>query len=127
MQTTMTNADRLAEEIATNGSYELAVKVGRTRLLTIEVRIDTDIDADDNDGPAYVLESDDEILWASDIDEARATVADMVRGARNAWMEEQEEKRADFAREVLEELISLGQSLEVLRALRAANLIGDTF
>jgi polyhydroxyalkanoate synthesis regulator phasin len=71
----------------------------------------------------YLIEDDDSANECDEFEEARSIVADMLRTARNTAQDEREEQDNESARDFVEALIDDGRAADVLRALRAANLI----
>jgi hypothetical protein len=118
MQTTKIN---LTGTVARDGWAGVPVRLQGDRLETIAITEDLEIDPED--GPGWCIASDEETTYASDEEDVRAAVACMAREIRNARTAKLLEDDTDNARDFVESLLDDGKAADVLRALKAANLI----
>jgi hypothetical protein len=118
MQTTRTS---LTDRATAEGFVLIPVRLGGEELDSIAVTIDADLD--EEDGPGYLIQSDDDSRWASDEEDTRAAVAELAREIRNAEIDRRAEADNESARDFVDCLCDAGRAADVLRALKAANLI----
>lgn len=73
----------------------------------------------DEDGDGYAVEGEDFEGDYGDASDARYALADGIRGARNARMEEEQDAAKDEAQTLLDDLLDSGRALDVIKLLRS--------
>jgi hypothetical protein len=111
----------LTDRATTEGFVTIPVKLQGAELDSIAITIDADLD--EEDGPGYLIQSDEDSRWASDEEDTRSAVAELAREIRNAEIDRRAEADNESARDSVDRLCDAGRAADVLRALKAANLI----
>jgi hypothetical protein len=113
------DAEKVWDEL---GTVRFAARLQGERIGEVTLTIDREW-TEDAETYRYTIEDDDSANECDEFEEARSIVADMLRTARNATKDEREEQDNESARDFVEALIDDGRAADVLRALKAANLI----
>jgi excinuclease UvrABC nuclease subunit len=113
------DAGKVLDEL---GTVRFAARLQGERIGEVTLTVDREW-TEDSETYRYLIEDDDSANECDEFEEARAIVADMIRTARNATRDEREEQDNESARDFVEALIDGGKAADVLRALKAANLI----
>jgi hypothetical protein len=111
----------LTTRATAEGFVTIPIKLQGAELDSIAITVDADLD--EEDGPGWLIQSDDDSRWASDEEDTRAAVAELAREIRQAEIDRRAERDASDAEDFVSGLIERGKATDVLRALKAANLI----